>query len=306
MKLILNDAVKNRRQRTAAVTLLWYDVPAAARCHRVAYCRRNAKPASHVSRAEVKKEMHRGRLLSFLTVFAALLTAADQPWKDKAIADWSDEDTKQILADSPWARTVQPTMDRASSGQRQSRGMGRGGGGLGGIGIGLPGMGGMGRRGGMGYPGGNPGGVPPVGTNGGNGTGSDQPPALKLRWESALPIREAELKARETNAPTVDEGHYAIAVYGVPDYMVNGDSRALADQLKKQAAIKRDGKKDLKPSSVEVFRREDGPVILYLFPRSNEITRQDKRIEFDARILRLQFTQPFYVDEMTYRDKLEL
>jgi hypothetical protein len=252
--------------------------------------------------------MIRTRLLSLLPVSVVLLAASGQSWKDKPVPEWNDDDTKQILADSPWAKTVQPTMDNsANNGQRQSRGMGRGGGiGLGGIGIGLPGMGGRGRRGGMGNPGGGYPGGPAGGPNGGNGTDHSQRPVLKLRWESALPIREAELKSRDINAPTVDESHYAIAVYGVPNRMLNGDSKSLAGQLKKQAAIKRDGKKDLKPSSVEVLQREDGAVIVYLFPRSNEITRQDKRIEFDAKVLRLQFSESFFVDDMTYQGKLEL
>ena len=55
-----------------------------------------------------------------------------------------------------------------------------------------------------------------------------------------------------------------------------------------------------------MLQREDGPIIVYLFPRSKEITRQDKRVQFDARIGRFQFTQSFYVDEMTYGGKLEL
>jgi len=158
----------------------------------------------------------------------------------------------------------------------------------------------------MGGPGGGyPGGGQRGGTN--DGTGTDNEPApLKLRWESALPIRAAELKARDTSAPTLDADHYAIAVYGVPSRMASGDSKNLANQLKKQAAIKRDGKKDLKPSSVEVLQRDDGPVIVYLFPRSKEITRQDKRVEFDAKIGRLQFAQSFYVDDMNYQGKLEL
>ena len=132
------------------------------------------------------------------------------------------------------------------------------------------------------------------------------PPLLTLRGKRAPPIREAELKARETDAPTLRESEYAIAVYGIPDRMLNGDAKSLADKLKKEAVLKRDGKKDFKPSSVEVLRREDGPVIVYLFPRSKEITKQDKRVEFDANVLRLHFTQSFYVDEMTYQGKLEL
>jgi hypothetical protein len=154
------------------------------------------------------------------------------------------------------------------------------------------------------------GGYPPGGQRRRNDDGTDtdraEGPSLKLRWESALPIREAELKARETNAPTLDADHYAIAVYGASNRMTHGDSKNLAKELKKRAAIEREGKKDLKPSSVEVLQQEDGPVIVYLFPQSKEITRQDKRLEFDGQIGRLKFEQSFYVDEMTYQGKLEL
>jgi hypothetical protein len=114
------------------------------------------------------------------------------------------------------------------------------------------------------------------------------------------------LKARETNAPTIDEAYYGIAVYGVPGRMLTGDTKALAGQLKKQAVIKREGKKDWKPASVEVLEREDGPVVLYLFARSTEVTQQDKKINFDAKIQKLQFNEPFYLDEMVYRGKMEL
>ncbi len=161
----------------------------------------------------------------------------------------------------------------------------------------MPGMGGMGRRGGMGGGGRarRPGGMGQQGA----------PPMLYLRWESALPIREAELKTRDTNAPTLDEEHYAIAVYNLPNRM-NGDSKSLAGQLRKQASIKRDGKKALKPSSVEVLQREDGPVVVYLFPRTQEITKQDERLEFDARIGALHLTESFFVEDMVYEGKLEL
>lgn len=249
--------------------------------------------------------------LTLIPISVALLAAADQPWKDKQVAEWSEDDARQLLTDSPWTKSVKPNVDRSSdTGQRRSGGgMGRGGGiGVGGIGIGLPGMGGAGRRGGMGGPGGGgyPGNDPNGGTNTGTATDRSEPPTLSLRWESALPVREAELKARETNAPTVDEDHYAIAVYGVPNRAVYGNSQDPAKQLKKQAVIKRDGKKDLKPSSVEILQREDATVILYLFPRSEEITRQDKRLDFDVQIGRLRFVQSFHMDEMTYQGKLEL
>jgi len=249
---------------------------------------------------------------------AALLAAADQPWKDKKVPDWTDEDAKLVMSDSPWAKSVTPDVSRPGDSGTRPPGAGRGGGGggqrRGGVsigGIGFPGGGGIGypggggqRRGG-GYPGGG----------GGRGqrrpddqtpTQTQTPPTLTLRWESALPMREAELKTRDTNAPTIDSSHYAIAVYGVPRRMVGDDSKSLESDLKKHAVLKRDGKKDLKPSGVMVLNRDDGPVIVYLFPRSKEITKNDRRVELDAQISRLKFEEPFFIDDMVYDGKLEL
>jgi hypothetical protein len=242
--------------------------------------------------------------------FAMILAAAEEPaWKIKQIPEWTPDDAQQILNDSPWAKSVTPTIGRASD--NGNTGYGRRGGGLGG---GIPGIGGVGgRRGGYGYPGGYPGGGYPGGGGSGSGrrrdddtTNSSQPPALKVRWESAMPIREAELKTRDTNAPTVDEGHYAIAVYGIPSRFAGGDPQKLADQFKKDAALKRDGKKDIKPSEVQVLQRDEGPVVVFLFPRSKEITAQDRRIEFDAKLGRLEVSSSFFSEDMKFQGKLEI
>jgi hypothetical protein len=129
---------------------------------------------------------------------------------------------------------------------------------------------------------------------------------LTLRWESALPMREAELKARDVDAPTVDENHYAIAVFGVPHNMLNADNRSLETQLKKQAALKRDGKKDFKPSSVQILQRDDGVIIVYMFSRSIELSKSDRRVEFDAQMGRLKFAEFFSIEDMVYDGKLAL
>ncbi len=251
--------------------------------------------------------------LSFLTLSVALVAAGSQTWKDKPIAEWTEADAKEVMSESPWAKTVTPSISgNVSNGPQRSRdGMGRSGGiGVGGIGIGLPGMGGMGRRGGMGggapRGGGYPPGGQPRGTDDGRGADPGSPPTLTVRWESALPIREAELITHPLSPDASDEAHYAIGVYGLPSRMLSADSRNLAAQLKGQASIKREGKKDLKPSRVDVLDLESGPVIIYLFPRSAEITARDNRMEFDAKIGRLELKQAFYVDEMTFQGKLEL
>jgi hypothetical protein len=235
-----------------------------------------------------------------LPAFLGLIAAAedDAPWRNKQIPEWSEDDARQVLSDSPWAKSFTPTIKTSQEGHR-SGGMGRGGGiGIGGIGIGIPGMGGMGGRHG-GY-----------GGNGGNGAGGGnapiEAPKLTLRWESAMPVRTAELKAHEKDEPTLDEGQYAIAVYGVPSRMLNGELDKLGDQFKKQAALKRDGKKDLKPSRVQVVDGAAGPVITYFFPMTAEITKQDRRVEFDATISRLELTQSFFPEDMLWQGKLEL
>lgn len=252
-----------------------------------------------------------GRISAILLPVALALFAAENPaWKTKQIPDWTPDDAHQVLSDSPWTKTVTPSLSRAADQGQRGPGSGRRGGG--GVGIGFPG-GGIGRRyPGGGYPGGGyPGGGYPGGGSGRTDDGGDrpdrvEPPKLTIRWESALPVREAELKSRDTLAPTIEEGQYAIAVYGGPRRMANADSKSLADKLKGEAALKRDGKKDLKPSKVEVLQREEGPVIVYLFPRSKEITQPDCRVEFDAKIGRLDFSQSFFLDDMVYQGKLEL
>jgi hypothetical protein len=134
---------------------------------------------------------------------------------------------------------------------------------------------------------------------------SDSAASLNIRWESALPIREAELKARETNAPVVDEDHYAIAVYGLPSKLAK-DPKGEGDRLKGQASLKREGQKDLKPSHVDVIQRDDGVIIVFLFPRNKEITAKDSRVEFEALIGQYQISQSFQIDQMMYQGKLEL
>lgn len=129
---------------------------------------------------------------------------------------------------------------------------------------------------------------------------------MLLRWESALPVRVAELKARVVEPPTTSTDGYFLAVYGVPGNYFKDDPATLGNPLKKLAVLKREGKKDVKPASVEVFQRDDGLVVVYMFPLSAEIGKSDGRIEFDAQIGRLGIAQYFDTAEMMFQGKLEL
>jgi hypothetical protein len=76
-----------------------------------------------------------------------------------------------------------------------------------------------------------------------------QPVTLKLRWESALPVRLAELKSHEVEPLTMDGDGYRIAVYGIPRADVKGDPKELGKPLRNLAVLKRGSKRDVKPVS---------------------------------------------------------
>jgi hypothetical protein len=230
------------------------------------------------------------RLSGLLAGCVLLLPAAESSWKDKPISDWTEQDARQILLDSPWAKTVTAGITRVQTEDERREG------------------GNMGQPHGIGVDGVDPNEsrpkIPKIFHK------STRPAPgfvrLRIRWETALPVRVAELKAREVEPPTLEGEGYRIAVYGVPASYVKGDPKSLGDPLKKLASLKREGKKDVKPSSVEVFQREDGMAVVYLFPLSAEISRKDAMVDFEAVIGRIVLKQSFPVQQMLFQDRLEL
>jgi hypothetical protein len=232
-----------------------------------------------------------------LIIVAARLMAADPFWKTKPAAQWTEEDAKQILAASPWAKENRAVITRRLT-EDQLREAGQ-----------------MGQPRGVGNDGVDPkGSGPKVSPNVFSGPGADdrsprslpQPITLKLRWESALPVRLAELKSHEVEPPTLEGDGYRIAVYGVPGADFKGDPKELGKPLKNLAALKREGKRDVRPVSVEVFQRENGLVVVYLFPLSAEIGKKDRQLQFEAQIGRIVVAQTFELSEMEFMGKLEL
>jgi hypothetical protein len=234
------------------------------------------------------------RTLQLILGGAALLLAADPDWKTKQVADWSETDAHQVLENSPWAKVVVAGIARRRSEDELREG------------------GQMGQPNGVGYDGveekkrplkeeiGNPF-VP------GKLLPSTAPTIrLLVRWETALPVRAAELKVHEPTPPTLSDDRYVIAVYGVPSSFAKGDPASLGKPLREQAALRREGKKDVLPARAEVFELENNVVVAYLFPLSAEIGRKDSIVEFSALIGRLQVSQHFLVQDMQFQGKPEL
>jgi len=214
-------------------------------------------------------------------------SSKDSPWKEKPVSQWSVDDAKQVLTDSPWVKQITPqrvrdlSPDERREGGDMEAGIGKG--------VGIAGLGVLGPR--------------REAEAIARAHFRPTPDAVVIRWESARPVRAAEQKAGETGVPMLDDDHYAIVIYDI----LAPKRWNLENELKGIAFLKRDNQKNLKPSSVEILRQPDGKAtLIYLFPRSVEISKKDGRLEFVAQIGRLFISQFFYTWDMQVQGQLEL
>jgi len=234
---------------------------------------------------------------SLSLILACVTLLAQEASAIKPYGQWTDGDARKILTDSPWARANTATVTRRLT-EDQLRDGGQ-----------------LGQPRGVGYDGVDPkGSGPKVSPNIFTGPGGDdrsarslpRPIQLTVIWESALPIRLAKAKLRAPEFTSLEGEGYRIAVYGLPDGDFKGDPKALGKPLRDLAVLKRAAQKDVKAVAAEVYRMDDGPVVLYLFPPSAEISRNDGQVRFEAQIGRIVVGQIFNLDEMKYLGKLEL
>jgi hypothetical protein len=222
-------------------------------------------------------------------LFSALLmaTAYNPSWKDVPVPQWSEDDAKQLLSDSPWAKSVH--LDKVRN-------------------LSL-----FERRDGGDWEAGIPSGIG-MATLGLFADWRDIEAfehdyavanlgSVMVRWESALPVRAAEAKVGESSVPGWTSDYYAIAVHDLrPPFRWN-----LANQLKGVAFLKWDKKKDIKPSRVVVLPKKNGlATLVYLFPRSAEITKKDRSVIFVAQVGRLFISVNFFPEDMRLGGELEL
>jgi hypothetical protein len=238
-------------------------------------------------------EPMRPRLKIFSLLLASCLTLSsaegDPAWKSKPMKQWDSEDARQVLNDSPWSKSVAPQWVRDLSPDER-----RAGGDMQadkGEGVGLEGLIGI---------------FDPAREAEAiaRAHAKPDPGTVVVRWESARPVRAAEQKVADSEAPALNsDEYYAIAVYDIP----TPTRFNIEKELKGIAFLRRDKKKDFKPSRV-VIERKDGELatVVYLFPRSEEITKRDGYLVFYAQIGRLVVERVFSTSEMQIRGELEL
>jgi hypothetical protein len=219
-----------------------------------------------------------------LALFPLSLAAAPgEFWNDKPPTEWSEKDVRRLLTKSPWAKEVEPEFNMGEMGGPPGGGMG-----------GPP-------------PGGAPMGGPPGGGMGG-------PPQFKIvvRWESAVPVREAS----KQSLPAEAEGHYVLSISGMPAMGdrpgPGGGSAPPADfreqmlaRIRKDTVLQPKGRNPFRPDNI-LPPNKDG-AMLVLFPIGAEpLKASDKEVIFQTKMGPLDLSAKFVLKDMLYRGQLAL
>lgn len=232
------------------------------------------------------------------TIFLAAMSAIGygaEFWNTKPPAQWSAKEVERVLTNSPWAR--------AATTEFNPRAMRRGGGEM--------------RRPEGGPPMGEGQGGPPEGM-GGPGGGPMGPPQFEagVRWESALPVREA----MKEKLPREYQGYFVIAVHGLPQMRrpprqrEGGPKmdpeqmrRRMMERMKESTVLSRKGKDPFKPERIETSTADESSIYLFFFPRGeNPIALEDKELTFSTVFGPMEVKAAFPLKDMVYRGKLEL
>jgi hypothetical protein len=231
---------------------------------------------------------------------AAIAVCAGEIWSTKDYSHWSAEDVNRLLTDSPWARQVNALLSSAP--REVDRTV-----------------------------------IPPPGASTNNmggtrgvtdgrwdgGVGSpidDSAPKLPVtvRWDSALPVREALLRSRSSDhlsssedaKDNVDkslnepEKNYIITVIGLLTNDQARDRERVRKELIGAAKLIRMRKAPVRPENVELDA--SAGAIQVFFPRTDPIRLTDKEVTFQIQFGSIRVEKNFRLKAMTYKGKLEL
>jgi hypothetical protein len=239
-------------------------------------------------------------LLGLVTFLAATVALSEDFWITKEHMQWTDEEVKKLMTNSPWAKDVVINAPIAVLGVRGQRATGESGGGTD---VESPGGGGGGRRGGRRRGGGG----------GDSGGGTEALLTLNISWRSALPLRKALVRSRLGAAAAVppeaeqlinkDQEQYVIIVSGVPAAM----ARSLQNPALAEKSTIRAGKRaPVAAGSMDLQPRTKSVDVIYVFPKTPPIAADDKEVEVVLKLGPVEAKKKFNLKDMVYHGKLEL
>ena len=215
-------------------------------------------------------------------------------WDKKEYMQWTDEEVKKVMTNSPWAKDVTVTAPASALGRGQrpaapaETDTDTGGGGRGG-------------RGGRG------------GGGGGGGGRGEALLTLNMSWRSALPLRKALVRSRlgvgaaipAEAQQLIDKGteEYVLIVSGVP----TGMARAANNQIVLSKSTLRFGKKPpVAPKGVDFQPRTQSVDIVFVFAKTQPGVVDDKEVEVILKLDTVEVKRKFNLKDMVYNGMLEL
>jgi hypothetical protein len=229
--------------------------------------------------------------LPLLLMCVAAQLGARNSWQSKPYTQWTSEDVLTMLKDSPWAKDAVPKVRKAKGEDDiQSNCSGTTGP------TALPSSPNNPEIGNV------------VKTLGKDSCTTDGDHRVTVRWDSALPVRQA-LSKQGWPLSERTPASYIVTVAGLPgagEYMGPMVSAAVErlDQLVAATSITIKGKPALTPEKVE--HGIDGASLLFTFPRTSAISLDDKEVEFVTKIGAMEVRRKFKLKDMVFQGKLEL
>ena len=244
-----------------------------------------------------------GRRFWLISVLVLPCIFAADRWEKKDFTEWNDKDVRRMLTNSPWAREVTITLPE-------------------GFGVGVPEGGRAEEKGKFGTSGASqgPSSRDSVGPRGGQfdpGFAGDLAATtmVTVRWVSALPVKQALMKHRfGDEAATAEEAqrilsqaetHYVVAIGGLPPWMAQM-GQAAPETLKQNSLLRRKNKPGISAEQIDGRGDRREAELFFLFPRSDEITVDDKNVEVAVKLGRTNIKRKFKLKDMVYQGKLEL
>jgi hypothetical protein len=236
----------------------------------------------------MKKYAISGLLLT-LCVGTVSLWAADF-WAAKPFTDWTDKEAQKMVQNSPWAKEYSVAMPGGAGGADPS---GKGGGGR--------------SKGGGGDQ---------MSQDASGGVASGASVTLYIRWQSATPIKQANVRLKYKGEAATSAEAKAILDTAEPAYIViveglnRGMVRGAADDVKKELMAQTEllikGREPIKPVDFRIAGEGMRVNAVFAFPKTVPITLDEKEVEFDCKVGTIVVKQKFPLKAMVFKDKLEL
>lgn len=218
-------------------------------------------------------------------------------WDRKKSAEWTEEEVRRILTDSPWARVMAVPLKLEKPGERGPATW-----------KDIPGAGPT-------LPDSAPGGMigSPVGGIGAPKPKLPQQAQIVVRWMSALPVRQALARLKYPDDPEQarrflepEEHYYVLEVLGVPSLVAYRGPELIQTELHRSSYLSTKTGRLLRPDSTYVAVQGLFLGITIRFSKSEPLTLKDGWVECGGRTELFEFRQRFELRRMLYGGRLEL